>query len=241
MRNVIVTGGTRGLGLAISHRLAETGHTVIMVARSSGAAEDLPRVNGARKMYFRRLDLSELAAIPETVGTIAREFGGVFGLVNCAGIGNSGLLATMPERTIDQLIAINLSAPMIMAKHAVRAMMVHGEGGRIVSISSVAAETGYSGLAVYAATKAALGGFSRSLAREVGPLGITVNCVAPGFVDTDMTNGITPRDRTRILRRSPIGHLPEAGDVADAVAYLMGDAGRRVTGTTLTVDAGYSA
>lgn len=240
MPNIVVTGGTRGLGLAIARRLAGAGHKVIAVARTPGELRAAAAPEGGGSLHFHKADLMDTGSIPATVGDIAREFGGIFGLVNCAGIGTSGLLAMMPEQSIDALIRLNLSAAVMMSKHAVRAMMVGG-GGRVVNLSSVAAATGFSGLSVYAATKAALTGFSRSLAREVGPVGITVNCVAPGIVETDMTAHMTAPERARILRRSPLGALPEAEDVAGAVAYLMGESGRHVTGMTLTVDSGYSA
>jgi 3-oxoacyl-[acyl-carrier protein] reductase len=119
-------------------------------------------------------------------------------------------------------------------------MMARGPG-RIVTISSIVASTGYSGLSVYSATKAALGGFTRSLARELGPLGMTVNCVAPGFIETDMTNAMDAKQRDRVRRRSALGRLAEAKDVAAAVAFLLSDEARNITGTTLTIDAGNTA
>jgi 3-oxoacyl-[acyl-carrier protein] reductase len=242
MSNIVVTGGSRGLGLAVARRLAQGGHAVIAVARSPGelSGNGNGATHGGGSLHFHQGDLMDISAIPAMVTGISGKYGGIFGLVNCAGIGTSGLLAMMPEQKIDALIRLNVSAAVMMSKHAVRAMMVGG-GGRVVSLSSVAASTGFSGLSVYAATKAALVGFSRSLAREVGPAGITVNCVAPGIVDTDMTAHMSAQERARVLRRSPLGILPQAEDVAGAVAYLMGESGRHVTGMTLTVDSGYSA
>ncbi len=245
MRNVVVTGGTRGLGLAIAQRLAADGFRAVAVARqendafaaSAQAAEQA--ATGA--MRFRAFDLNDVAAIPRLVASLTEEFGPWYGLVNNAGLGTSGILATLGDAAIERLLLLNVTAPIMLTKYAVRAMMVAGGGGRIVNMSSIVAATGYSGLSVYAATKAALAGFTRSLAREVGPLGITVNCVAPGFVDTDMTQGMKPGQRDQIARRSALKRLPEAGDVAGAVAYLLSDGARNVTGTTVTVDAGNTA
>jgi 3-oxoacyl-[acyl-carrier protein] reductase len=129
---------------------------------------------------------------------------------------------------------------MVLTKHIVRGMMADGQG-RIVNISSITAFTGYSGLAVYAATKASLIGFTRSLAREVGRAGITVNAVAPGFVQTEMTKSLTEEDRERIARRSALKRLVDVEDIANAVDYLMGDGARNITGTVITVDAGNTA
>ena len=242
MRNVVVTGGTKGLGLAIARRLAEAGWRVIAVARgeSEAFAAAAAHDGGAGRLQFRPCDLLDLDAIPRFVAGLAEEFRPLYGLVNGAGIGTTGTLAMLRDSDIDRLLRLNVAAPILFTKYAVRAMMV-GRGGRIVNISSVVAATGYSGLSVYAATKASLVGFTRSLARELGPLDITVNCVAPGFIDTDMTSGISAAFHDRIMRRSALGRLPDPGDVADAVEYLMSDRARNVTGTTLTVDAGNTA
>jgi 3-oxoacyl-[acyl-carrier protein] reductase len=129
---------------------------------------------------------------------------------------------------------------MVITKHVIRSMMADG-GGRIVNVSSITAFTGYSGLSVYSATKASLLGFSRSLAREVGRLGINVNSVAPGFVDTDMTQGMKEEQRQQIERRSALKRLAEVDDVANAVEFLLSDKAKNITGTVLTVDAGSTA
>jgi 3-oxoacyl-[acyl-carrier protein] reductase len=164
----------------------------------------------------------------------------MFGLVNNAGIGTNGILATMHDSHIEQLLRINLLSPIILSKYVVRSMMACGSG-RIVNVSSIVSFTGYSGLAVYGASKASLIGFTRSLAREVGPLGITVNAVAPGFIDTDMTGGLGAEDRAKIIRRSALRRQAKVGDVANAVEYLLSDKAQNITGTVLTVDAGSTA
>jgi 3-oxoacyl-[acyl-carrier protein] reductase len=243
MRNVIVTGGSRGLGLGIARRLRADGYQAIAVARREseqlGAAMREPSA-GQGAIQFRACDLSDVSAIPDLVKGIRKDFGQIYALVNNAGIGTSGLLATMKEPDIEAVVRLNTLAPIVMTKYVVRAMMASG-AGRIVNISSIVSTTGYSGLSVYSASKASMIGFTRSLARELGTLGITVNAVAPGFVDTDMTDDLGERDRDRIVRRSALKRLADVSDVAEAVAYLLGDGARNVTGTTLTVDAGGTA
>jgi 3-oxoacyl-[acyl-carrier protein] reductase len=240
MRNIIVTGGSRGLGLGIAVRLRDAGYRVVAVARR--ASDEL---NAETGVQFWPCDLADFDALPGLVKSIRAEIGPIYGLVNNAGIGTSGLLATMRGEDIEQLVRLNTLSPMFLTKHVVRSMMADGVkakgGGRIVNMSSIIASTGFSGLSVYAATKASLVGFTKSLAREVGSLGITVNAVAPGFVDTAMTEGMHDADRERVLRRSPLKRLAEIADVASAVEYLMGDGGRNVTATVLTVDAGSTA
>lgn len=244
MRNIVVTGGSKGLGLAIALRLAADGDRVIVIARQQGEALHQHKLAsgdaGPGELHFRPFDLNDLESIPGLVSGIVKDFGPIYGLVNNAGIGTSGILATMNDTHIAALLHLNIASPIAVTKAVVRAMMVGG-AGRIVSLSSIVASTGYSGLSVYAATKAALVGFSRSLARELGPLGVTVNCVAPGFVATEMTQHMSEGDQSRIARRSALRRLPQAGDVASAVQYLLSEQARNVTGITLTVDAGGTA
>lgn len=224
--------------------LAAAGYRVIAVARSAsnqlteaiGAAAD--RQVGA--IEFRAFDLSETRKIPAFIRDLRKEVGSFYGLVNNAGLGASGVLGMMRDPDIEALIKINTLSPIVMSKYVVRSMMAE-RVGRIVNIASVVAATGYGGLSVYSATKASLVGFTRSLAREVGPLGITVNAIAPGFVDTDMTQALHGTQREQILRRSALRRLADAADVARAVEFLLGPGGRSITGSILTVDAGNTA
>jgi 3-oxoacyl-[acyl-carrier protein] reductase len=244
MRKVVVTGGSRGLGLAIVRRLAASGYGVIAVARNetdqlaSAIRECEHNHEGA--IHFTRFDLADIEAIPALVKALRQQFGSIYGLVNNAGLGTEGLLATMHNSQIEALVRLNTLSPIILTKYLVRAMMADGDG-RIVNISSIIGSTGFSGLAVYGATKASLIGFTRSLAREVGRLGLTVNAVAPGFIDTDMTRGLDDAEREKVARRSALGRLAESQDVASAVEFLLGDGARHITGTVLTVDAGSTA
>jgi 3-oxoacyl-[acyl-carrier protein] reductase len=176
------------------------------------------------------------------VKQIRKAQGPIFGLVNNAGIGTSGVLATMRDSDIETLIRINTLSPVVLTKYVARTMMAgQGGGGRIVNISSIVASTGYSGLAVYSATKAALVGFTRSLARELGPLGIAVNCVAPGFISTEMTSDLGDQAREKIARRSALRRMAEVDDIASAIEFLLSDKAKNITGTTITVDAGNTA
>ncbi|HLI98384.1 MAG TPA: SDR family NAD(P)-dependent oxidoreductase [Bradyrhizobium sp.] len=245
MHNVLVTGGSRGIGLAIARRLAHAEYNVIAVARRESAAlgeaieASSKQKNG--RLHFRAFDLSAIDAIPAFVKALRDEFGAIYGLVNNAGIGTEGLLATMHNSEIEALMRLNMLSPIILTKYIVRHMMADGAGGRIVNMSSIIASTGYNGLSVYGATKAAATGFTRSLAREVGKLGITVNALAPGFVDTELTQSMSGEQRQRIAGRSALRRLPEADDVARMVEYLLGEGGRNLTGSVLTVDAGNTA
>src|ERR1700678_3282411 len=243
MRNVIVTGGSRGLGLAMCSTLAAAGYRVIAIARND--TEELTAASHAARdaggaIEFRACDLSELAQIGPLVHTLRADFGPLYGLVNNAGMGTDGILGNMRNQDIERLVRLNTVSPIILTKYVAKSMMVE-RAGRIVNLASVAAFTGYSGLSVYAATKASLVGFTRSLARELGQLGITVNAVAPGFVDTEMTKELNESQRDQIARRSALRRMPEAIDVARSVEFLMGEGGRNITGTVITVDAGNTA
>jgi 3-oxoacyl-[acyl-carrier protein] reductase len=244
VRNVIVTGGSRGIGLSIARRLAAEGFHVLAVARRENnqlkAAIEAAEGRRPAAIQFVAFDLAEVHRIPDLVKKLRVQFGPVYGLVNNAAVGHNGVLASMHNTQIEQLIRVNIMSPIVLTKHVVRHMMAD-RSGRIVNISSINAFTGYSGLSVYGATKAALIGFTRSLAREVGQLEVTVNAVAPGFLQTDMTKSLEGEQREQIARRSALRRLADVEDVANAVAYLMSDRAKNITGTVLTVDAGSTA
>jgi 3-oxoacyl-[acyl-carrier protein] reductase len=244
MRNVIVTGGSRGLGLAMGSALAGAGYRVIAVARKNSAeltaAAAKAAEEGCGAIEFRPCDLSDLEALAPLVRSLRADFGALYGLVNNAGLGTSGILSNMRDAEIQRLIQLNTVSPIVLSKYVVRSMMTQREG-RIVNIASIVAATGYSGLSVYSATKASLIGFTRSLAREVGQLGITVNALAPGFVATEMTHELSEAQRQKIARRSALHRMPEPIDVAHSVVFLLGETGRNITGTVITIDAGNTA
>ncbi|MGD0723775.1 MAG: SDR family NAD(P)-dependent oxidoreductase [Roseiarcus sp.] len=240
MDNVVVTGASRGLGLAIATRLAAAGYQVVAVARGRSAELDAAIEAAAGALRFAAFDLTAIDAIPEFTLALRRDVGPLYGLVNNAGIGTAGLLATMPTADIEALLRLNTLAPIVLTKHVVRGMMAQGRG-RIVNLASVVASTGYSALSVYGASKAAMVGFTRSLAREVGPSGITVNALAPGFVDTRMTGGLDEAQRARIAARSALRRFADVEDVAAMAVHLIGETGRNITGAVMTIDAGASA
>jgi 3-oxoacyl-[acyl-carrier protein] reductase len=237
MRNVLVTGGSRGVGLAIARKLSTDGYRVIALARKPGAALKAPLNDN---LHFKVFDLSNVEAIGDMVRDLKKEFGPLYGLVNNAALGTDGLLSNMHLTQIEELVRVNTVSPIVLSKYAVRAMMTAGDG-RIVNISSIIGSTGYSGLSVYGATKASLIGFTKSLAREVGRLGVTVNAVAPGFMDTELTRSLDEGQRGQIARRSALQRLVDVEDVAGAVSFLMSDAAKNITGTVMTVDAGNTA
>ena len=247
MRKVIVTGGSRGLGLAIVRRLVCEGYSAIAVARQmndqlASTIEHAERSQQSRKgsLQFIPFDLSEVDEIPNFVKKLRRDFGPIYGLVNNAALGADGALALMHNSQIERLVRLNTLSPIILTKYVVRHMMADG-GGRVVNVASIVGFTGYSGLSVYSATKASLIGFTRSLAREVGRLGVNVNAVAPGFLDTEMPQGLDGERREQVARRSALRRFPEVDEVADAVEFLLGSKAKSITGTVLTVDAGSTA
>ena len=239
MKTILVTGGTRGLGLAICRQLLENGFRVIACGRTLTAS--LQELIGAHpeRCFFEHLDLSDIDKVRENTQQVLKNHKElkVYGLVNNAAVGTDGVLATMHDSQISNLLNINVTSTILVTKYVMRGMLLRGEG-RIINISSIIASTGYSGLSVYAASKAALEGFTKSLAREVGRAGINVNTVAPGYMKTDMTSGINEEKLATIVRRSPLKKLPAPEDVAKAVGFLLGDAGDMITGTMFTVDAG---
>lgn len=244
MLNVIVTGASRGLGLTMAQELAANGYCVTGVARQisaelSSAIEEV-QARQAGALHFVAADLSKIEEIPEMINRIRKETGEIYGLVNNAGIGPDGVLVSMPIFKIQELVQLNTLSPLVLTKFVLRSMLVHGEG-RIINISSIVSFSGHPGLAAYAATKSSMIGFTRSLARETGRLNITVNAVAPGFIETQMTAGMAAEEKSRIARHSALQRLTEPKDIAAAVTFLMGKAGRNITGTILTIDAGYTA
>jgi len=240
MRNVLISGGTRGVGLAIARKLAADGYRVFALGRKESPDLTAAIAAAPDALHFVPFDLTDIDGIPELIREMKVAHGPLYGLVNNAALGTEGLLSNMHNSDIEKLVKLNTVSPIVLTKYAVRAMMTAGTG-RIVNISSIIGFTGYSGLSVYGATKASMLGFTRSLAREVGRLGVTVNAVAPGFMDTEMTASMNDEQRGKIAKRSALRRLVDVEDVAAIVAFLMSEAAKNITGTVMTVDAGNTA
>jgi len=240
MSTVVVTGATRGLGLAITRKLAQEHYQLVATGRSCSAElSSLIKATGGQ-IAFESYDFNNTRGIHQFSRHLAQTYGRIYGLVNNAALGHEGVLATMHEKDISELLRVNVEAPILLTKYLLRPMLING-AGRIINISSIMANTGFSGLSVYGASKASLVGFTRSLAREVGRAGVTVNTIAPGYMQTDMTSALDGEKLETIRRRSPLGELAGVDDVASGVAYLMGESAAMITGTTLTIDAGSTA
>ena len=237
---VIVTGASRGLGLAICRQLLQQGFTVLAVARTLSTDLNALTEQYGSALTFVSADLSDLDNIQPLCSELIKQHGRPYALINNAAVGYDGVLATMHNSEINTLLNLNVQAPILLTKYLLRPMLLN-QSGRIINISSIIARTGFNGLSVYAASKAALEGFTKSLSREVGKAGITVNCVAPGYMQTEMTNSLQGDKLESIKRRSPLGRLATPDDAAAAVLYLLSEQAAAVTGTTITVDAGSTA
>jgi 3-oxoacyl-[acyl-carrier protein] reductase len=240
MAKVIVTGGSRGLGLDIVRGLAVEGRESIAIARNQSPELEQTQAKFPGKITFVAFDLEKTQAIDGLVKDLRRQHGRIGALVNNAAIGIDGILTSLKEPDIEKALRINLQAPILLSKAVAKLMMVDG-GGAIVNISSVNAATGYAGLSVYAATKAGLIGFTKSLARELGRAKITVNAVSPGLMETDMVASMEVGDRDKIMRRSPMQRFATTREAADAALFLLSNKATGITGSVITVDAGNSA
>ena len=233
----LVTGASRGIGAAIADTLAQAGATVIGTATSeSGAAaisERLAQWGG----QGRALNAAEADSIENLIASIEKEFGKLDILVNNAGITRDNLLMRMKEEEWDEIMQVNLKS-VFRASIAVLRGMMKQRSGRIINITSVVGAMGNAGQTNYAAAKAGLMGFAKSMAREVGSRGITVNCVAPGFIDTDMTRALPEETRKMFEAQTALGKFGEAQDIADTVLFLASDQAKYITGQTLHVNGG---
>ena len=233
----LVTGASRGIGAAIADALAARGATVIGTATSAAGAEAIAARLAASGGAGRVLDVSNAADVDALITGISGEFGAVSILVNNAGITRDQLLLRMKEDEWQAIIDTNLSSVFHTSKAVLRGMM-KARKGRIISIASVIGATGNPGQSNYAAAKAGIVAFSKSLAREVGSRGITVNVVAPGFIDTDMTRALPEEQRTALLGQIALQRLGEPSDIAEAVAFLASPAAAYITGETMHVNGG---
>jgi 3-oxoacyl-[acyl-carrier protein] reductase len=235
----IVTGASRGIGEAILHALAKGGATVVGTATSEKGAETISNriAELGAKGSGRVLDVRDAAGCAGFVDRVQADFGAPGILVNNAGATRDNLLARMKDEEWDDVQATNLKSVFLMSRAVLRGMM-KARAGRIVNVSSVVGFSGNAGQTNYAAAKAGMVGFSKSLAREVGSRNITVNCVAPGFIETDMTRALAEEQVKKLVENVPLGRLGRVEDVAQAVLFLCSPAAAYVTGATLHVNGG---
>lgn len=238
MKNIIITGGARGLGFSIAKKCLEEGYRVIAISRK--ISDEAYELNENKNFIFIAHDFIDSTGAHDLTRSLVEQYGRPWGLINNAALGLDGVLGTFHESDIAKMVQVNVVAPIILTKYVSRAMLLQ-RSGRIINISSIIASTGFSGLSVYAATKAAMSGFTKSLARELGKANITVNTIAPGYMATDMTSSISDEKLNTIKRRSPLGKLISVEQVADFVVYLLSEKASEITGSTFTLDAGSTA
>jgi len=236
-RVALVTGATRGIGKAIAQELAEAGHTVVGTATSDAGADTISTHLAEWGGMGIRLDVSDSEAVKAAVVMITERYGAPTILVNNAGITRDNLMMRMKDDEWADVIGTNLSPLFTVSKACLRGM-TKARWGRIVNISSVVAQMGNAGQANYAASKAGAEGMSRAMAKELGSRAVTVNCVAPGFIDTDMTKVLTDDQRSLMLGQIPLGRLGEPEEIAEVVAFLASDSGAYITGETIHVNGG---
>jgi len=232
----LVTGATRGIGRAIAAKLAEAGAKVIGTATTADGATRISEALGEQGTGIV-LDVTDAAAVDAALADVEARFGSIAILVNNAGITRDNLLLRMKDDEWDSVLATNLKAAYRLSKAVLRGMM-KARYGRIVQIGSVVGSSGNPGQANYAASKAALIGFTKSLAQELGSRNITVNCIAPGFIDTDMTRALADAQREQLLERIPLGRLGSPEDIANAAVFLASREAGYITGATLHVNGG---
>jgi 3-oxoacyl-[acyl-carrier protein] reductase len=238
-RVALVTGGSRGLGAGLVHAFLDAGYCVETCARTTTdtvrAWEEDPEYK--ERFHFRSTDVAHPAEAERFVKGAAERWGGIDVLVNNAGVAREGVIGLFGDEALDQVVDLNLKGTVYVTRAASRVMLAR-RAGAIVNISSVVGLSGYRGLSVYGATKAALDGLTRALARELGSRGITVNSVAPGYLRTEMSHGLDGDQLGQIARRTPLGRLGEPDDVARAVLFLCDPANTFVTGQVVVVDGG---
>lgn len=234
---VLVTGASRGIGKAIALKFASDGHFVIGTATSEKGAQAVGEYLAEYDGVGRLLDVTDSTQVDKLFEEIDSVYGSLQVLINNAGITQDGLLMRMSDESWDSVIDTNLKSVYRMTRRAIKSMM-KARFGRIINISSVVAQMGNAGQTNYAASKAGMEGFSRALAREIGSRGVTVNCIAPGFIETDMTDGLDERLLASMLDAVPLGRLGQPEDIAAAAAFLASDEAGYITGEVLAVNGG---
>lgn len=234
--HILLSGGSRGLGRTLVAGLTEAGYRVATFARNLGDLNELAAND--ERVFVGVADLCDPASLKQFMAAAEERFGPPSGLINCAAVAIDNLLATMRDDALDSMIDTNLVGTIRLTRMFVRRMLPLRRGASIINISSIVAHRGYRGLSVYSATKAGLEGFTRGLARELGHANIRVNAIAPGYLQTEMSDKLSESQRDQILRRTPLGRLGKSEDVVGAVKFLLSDDSAFITGQTLVIDGG---
>lgn len=240
-RVVVVTGGSRGLGAGIVQSFLDSGDQVATCSRSSTPEVDAWSAAAGDRFLFAPADLAKREDCQSFVKAVIDRWGHIDVLINNAGVARDGVLPMFADDDVDTVVDLNLKGTIEVTRLVVRRMLARGEKASIVNISSIVGLSGYRGLAVYSATKAALDGFTRALSRELGSRGITVNSIAPGYLRTEMSHGLDEDQLQQIVRRTPAGRLGEPADIARVAQFLTDPANDYLTGQVLVVDGGLTA
>ena len=235
---IVVSGGSRGLGHAIVADLLEAGHTVATYSRSRTTfIEECEKGDMAERFCWAQIDGSDFDRVRQFVREVDQSFGGIDVVINNAGIGVDGILSTMQDDDVHRTITVNLEAAVQLTRACLKSML-RRETGAVLNITSVNGIRGFSGVSIYSATKAALDGLTRSLAREVGPSGIRVNSIAPGYFESDMTSKLRDRQKAWIVRQTPRRRLGAVSDLVGVIRFLISPEAEFITGQTIVVDGG---
>lgn len=237
--HIIISGGSKGLGLALCQILLAKGYNISTFSRSATPEIESLQQEFKNSLHYETLDIRSSEALAQFIQTATLKFKNTYGLINNAAVVQEGVLATLPEIEIENMIAINLTGALCLTRLFLRHMLF-AKKGRIINISSIIGQRGYRGLSVYSATKAALEGMTRSLARELGSRYITVNAVAPGYLKSEMSSTLSDEHKEQIQRRTPLGRLGHFDDVVPAVCFLLSEEASFITGQSLLIDGGIS-
>jgi 3-oxoacyl-[acyl-carrier protein] reductase len=237
---IVISGVSRGLGLALSREFLELGWCVAGLSSTASSELEELKASFVDNFFWQQLDIGDSKAIDQAIEKAGRNFvdRNLWAVINNAGISIEGILATLPIVDIERVLQVNLTGAMVLARAGLRKMMQQKTAGRIINISSITGSRGYTGLSSYAASKAGLDGFTRALAREVGRLGITVNSIAPGYMQTALSQGLDEKQLMQIVRRTPLGRLCTLEDIVDLAEFLISPKASFITGQVLTVDGG---
>jgi 3-oxoacyl-[acyl-carrier protein] reductase len=237
---VLISGGSRGLGLGLAKELLSEGHRVASFSRRPSAEVRALLVDWPDGFRFVEGDMANAECLAALVNTVEKTLGPITALVNNAGDVDEAVLARQPIDHIDRLITVNLRGTLLLTRQVLRGMMIR-RYGRIVNISSIVSGSGYKGTAAYSATKGGIDAMTRALARELGPRNITVNSVAPGYMQTEMTARMNPKHLDQIVRRTPLGRAGRVEDVVPVISFLLSPGASFISGQTIRIDGGLSA